>query len=243
MNLVGFEIWSSYRKNECYCLYPGGPKSLDKSLFKPAPDADSAQKDLRGQGSVKSSIGKEIIGNKRVICYEIENPIFPTPKPAPKPRPRPSPKPGPSRAIVTWKDAINAEEVDTQADIPSACLDNNYDVELKAMSNDGDGTHFFLTASVSPGENAYDNENCPRFLAFASRDEKKLTYHVPDVTAVNDRKYSSYLFGKASLKAIVNAESSIEAVKDSEYNLTSNSCIHYAGRIWRQLQFDETIEQ
>ena len=212
---------------------------MDTSLFKPAPAFTSVDVSnnahFNGSGSVKSA---ETSGG--IFCYPFENPIFPTPKPTPKPAPKPSRKPWPSRAIMTWKDAINAEEVDKEADIPVTCLDNDYDVELKAMSNDNDGTHFFLTASVSPGENAYGNDNCPRFLAFASRDEKKVTYHVPDVTKVNDRKYSSYLFGKASLKAIVNAESSVEAVKDFEYNLTSNSCIHYAGRIWRQLHFDET---
>ena len=172
---------------------------------------------------------------------------MPVPCPPVTPRPTfpggfvPRPTNSPTRsAIMTWKDAVNANEIDTSTDIPSACLDNDYDVELK--TTDGDGAHFVLTASVSPGENTSDNEICPKLLAFASIDEKKRVYSVPDIAMLVGHSYSSYYFGKASLKAIFDAESSVEAVKDSKYNLTSNSCAHYAQKIWRGLHFDETNE-
>ena len=172
---------------------------------------------------------------------------MPVPCPPVTPRPTfpgdfvPRPTNSPTRsAIMTWKDAVNANEIDTTTDIPSACLDNDYDVELK--TTDGDGAHFVLTASVSPGENTSDNEICPKLLAFASIDEKKRVYSVPDIAMLVGHSYSSYYFGKASLKAIFDVESSVEAVKDSKYNLTSNSCAHYAQNIWRGLHFDETNE-
>ena len=184
-------------------------------------------------------------------AQDSERPTFATTAPAPGPPgtatpslAQPSPVPHwPSTAVVNWKNSINAKEVDSKADIPSACLDNYYDVELKGVANDKDGAHFFLSASVPKGEKTTNDEKkCPQFLAFASRDEKKRIYHVPDFSAGNDYKYSSYLFGRVTLKAIMDAERSVEPVQDKDYNLTSNSCIHYAGRIWRALRLDETNE-
>ena len=144
-------------------------------------------------------------------------------------------------ALGHWKDTIRAEEIDSKDGILSACLENNYDVDLVAVTNDEDGTHFFLSASISMGDKTSHSDNkCPKFLAFASRDEKKRVYHVPDITAVDKYRYNSYFFGKASLKRIMDAQSSVKAVKDSKYNLTSNSCVHYALHIWRELHFVET---
>ena len=122
-------------------------------------------------------------------------------------------------------------------DIPSDCLGSNYDVELRALTDEDEEAHFVLTAKVSSEEKLLDYK-CPDFLTFTSIDGKKFTHRVNDPTEFN--KYSSFLLGKASLKEIMNAESSVAAIKDSEYDLTNNSCIHYAGRIWRNLRFDET---
>eukprot|EP00956_Cyclotella_meneghiniana_P032458 scaffold89463_cov71-Cyclotella_meneghiniana.AAC.1 len=237
VNLVGIEF-QSIDNQYCVCLYSGGTGNLDPSLFQPAISgkADTKSRDYyTGKGVVKYSDG-----NDKIACYPLKEPKLPTPKPTPRPAPRPS---WPSTAVVNWKNSINAKEVDSKADIPSACLDNYYDVELKGVANDKDGAHFFLSASVPKGEKTTNDEKkCPQFLAFASRDEKKRIYHVPDFDVGNGYKYSSYLFGKVTLKTIMDAESSVEAVQDKDYNLTSNSCIHYAGRIWRALHLDETNE-
>jgi hypothetical protein len=45
-----------------------------------------------------------------------------------------------------------------------------------------------------------------------------------------------------SLEKIIDAESVVEPVDDSKYDLTKNSCFHYAGSIWRELGFHETNE-
>eukprot|EP00956_Cyclotella_meneghiniana_P044167 scaffold304205_cov89-Cyclotella_meneghiniana.AAC.1 len=247
VNLVGIEIKPG-NNQYCYCLYSGGMGSLAPSAFEPpiSRKADPEWRDYIGKGVVKYSDNSK---DHHTECYPLKKPTFPAPKPAPRPRPSPS---FPSIAVVNWKNSINAKEVDTKADIPSACLDNYYDVELKGVANDKDGAHFFLSASIPKGEKTTndhkgeqttnDEKKCPQFLAFASRDEKKRIYHVPDFGVGNGYKYSSYLFGKVTLKAIIDAESSVEPVQDKDYDLTSNSCIHYAGRIWRALRFDETKE-
>ena len=152
-------------------------------------------------------------------------------KPAYKPRPKPRPK------ADKWKNIIHADEINTKEDIPSDCLENDYNVELNAVSDDEEGTHFVLAAKVSPEKKSY-NDKCPEFLTFTSIDEQKFTHSVHDSAKFNEQ--SSFLLGKASLKEIVDVERSVEAIKDSKYDLTNNSCIHYAGRISRGLHFDET---
>eukprot|EP00956_Cyclotella_meneghiniana_P028140 scaffold64935_cov31-Cyclotella_meneghiniana.AAC.2 len=249
VNLVGLQIPSpAYKKEKnigyCSCEYSGGVGVIDPSLFEPAPDVWSTEevwkktggKGVGGKGPVKSGTGG--ITKDWYECY----PLKPRPKPAPRPAPRPASRPSwPSTAVVNWKTSINAKEIDSKEDIPSTCLENYYDVELKSIANDKDGAHFFLSASVHKREKT-SNENCPQFFAFASRDEKKRIYHIPDFSVGNGYRYSSYLFGKVTLKAIMDAESSVEAVQDKDYDLTGNSCIHYAGRIWRALHLDETNE-
>ena len=116
-------------------------------------------------------------------------------------------------------------------DIPSSCLNNIYDVELRAVK----GVHFVLTAKSSDEKSSEDK--CPKLLTFTSIDEKKSTHRVHDITNF-DEASSSFLLGKASLKEIIDAEGSVEAIKGSKYKLTKNSCVHYAGHIWRKLQFE-----
>ena len=137
-----------------------------------------------------------------------------------------------------WEKTVNAEEIDTSEDIPSSCLNNIYDVELRAVKDEG--AHFLLAAKSSD-EKSNDDKKCPEVLTFMSIDEKKFTHRVHDITKF-DEDSSSFLLGKASLNKIIDAEGSVEAIKDFKYELTKNSCIHYAGHIWRKLQFDETNE-
>ncbi|KAL3792563.1 hypothetical protein HJC23_005533 [Cyclotella cryptica] len=39
---------------------------------------------------------------------------------------------------------------------------------------------------------------------------------------------------------IMAAERSAEAIDDTKYDLTANTCVHYAADIWRELDFEET---
>eukprot|EP00956_Cyclotella_meneghiniana_P001468 scaffold1621_cov117-Cyclotella_meneghiniana.AAC.4 len=130
----------------------------------------------------------------------------PTGKPSPRPRPRPRPK------ADKWKNTIHADEIDLKEDIPSDCLGSNYDVELAAFADEDEGAHFVLTAKVSTEQKSLDYK-CPDFLTFASIDGKKYTHRVHDSTKFNE--HSSFLLGRASLKEIMNAESSVAAIRDS----------------------------
>ena len=190
-----------------------------------------------GMGHCFSPSEKRDLFNKRPVPWTRSHR---SPIPRPNPRPKPTPKPTPKPKADKWKNAIYAEQIDMKTDIPPACLDNNYNVELTSVTDDDEGSHFVLTAKVSSEENPSYNDKCPNFLTFTSIDEQKFTHRVHDSTKFNE--YMSFLLGEASLKEIMNAESSVAAIKDSEYDLTNNSCIHYALRIWRELHFNETNE-
>ena len=180
-------------------------------------------------------------GDKFCIATGSSTPSAPCTSRSPTPRPvHPPPAPRPRPKAVTWKDEIDAEEIDAKEDIPSTCLDNNYDVELKALNTD-DGVHFFLAAKPSSDEKSSYKDMCPQLLTFTSIDEKKFTHRIHNSNEI-DEISSSIFLGKTSLNEIMDAENSVEALKDSKYELTKNSCIHYAGRISRELQFEETHE-
>ena len=104
---------------------------------------------------------------------------------------------------------------------------------LKAI--DDDGVHFLLTATASNSVSV-PSDKCPEILAFASIESKKVTY----MSLHGFGDYNSHWLGTASLKDIIEAESSVDPVDDSEYDLTHNSCAHYAQAIWRKLKFEET---
>ena len=143
-----------------------------------------------------------------------------------------------SSEIVQWEQAVNAVQIELIKDIPSECHDHGYEVALNAVVKHG--SHFFLSATSSNKDNLNDDK-CPKALVFASIDGRKVTYLVSNEDQMNGY-FRVHLLGKASLKEIIKAESNANAVDDSAYDLTKNSCIHYAGDISRGLEFDETPE-
>ena len=140
---------------------------------------------------------------------------------------------------MEWKDSINAVEI-KMAEVPGKCLLRDYNLFLNAFLDKG--SHFFSVAIASEDEDkALDYKECPNALAFASIEGYKVTYLIPNEEDLKTG-FNSFSLGKATLGNIIQAESSAEPVDDSKYDLTSNSCVHYAGRIWRGLKFDETAE-
>jgi hypothetical protein len=103
------------------------------------------------------------------------------------------------------------------------------------------GSHFFLSATASNKKELDLNDKCPDTLVFASIDEEKVTYRVPNDVKL-DHFFHSHPLGTATLKDIIDAEDAVKAVDDSDYDLLKNSCVHYAGSIWRELKFEETHE-
>lgn len=161
-----------------------------------------------------------------------------TPRPTtPKPVAPPPPAPSPSSAHISeWQHTVDAVQIELAKDVSADCRLKTYDVALNALIRQG--SHFFLTATAS-SNNRVVSAKCPKVIAFASVYGKKAAYLVKKKKLMNDITYNHYL-GKATLEKIIDAESNVEPVDDSKYDLTKNSCVHYAGSIWRELGFDET---
>ena len=120
------------------------------------------------------------------------------------------------------------------------CAHYKYNVGLYSLLHHG--SHFFLAAKLATDESLPDatiDSNCPSMLAFASLQGSKKILWVPEGTLDG---FPFHQLGSANLMSIINAEGSVLPVTDSEYDLTSNTCAHYALRIARSLNFERTQE-
>ena len=111
--------------------------------------------------------------------------------------------------------------------IPEECLDEDYDMNLYVV----DGPHFMLGASTEG--------KCPN-VALISRDGAK---HRINFSYVDTIGMPSYSFGKkVALRDFLTAEEIALPTDEEGFSLESNSCVHYAGSIWRELGYPETHE-
>ena len=111
--------------------------------------------------------------------------------------------------------------------IPDQCLDEDYDVNLYVI----DGPHFMLGAS--------NGGKCPN-IALTSVEGVKHKFMFS--SAAND-DIPSYSSGKkATLRQFLEAEEVAPTIGIDAYDLESNTCVHYAGSIWRELGYPETHE-
>ena len=111
--------------------------------------------------------------------------------------------------------------------IPDLCLDEDYDVNLYVI----DGPHFMLGAS--------NGGKCPN-VALTSVEGAKHKFMFS--SAAND-DIPSYSSGKkATLRQFLEAEEVAPTIGIDAYDLESNTCVHYAGSIWRELGYPETHE-
>ena len=104
---------------------------------------------------------------------------------------------------------------------------------MKLLAQDA---HFFLLAV---GQDKSGEKGYPPNIALASMDGRKY----------NGVMYSDHLehvpsihLGSASLRDILNAEEQAKPQHVDTYNVMTNTCVHYARRIWRPLCFSETKE-
>ena len=106
------------------------------------------------------------------------------------------------------------------------CLDEDYDLNLYVV-----GLHFMLGASNSG--------NCPNIALFSVEGGKhKVVFSSADVDGI-----PSYSFGeKVTLRDFLNAEEVATPTDNEGFDLESNTCVHYAGSIWRELGYPETHE-
>ncbi|KAL3794650.1 hypothetical protein HJC23_010078 [Cyclotella cryptica] len=144
--------------------------------------------------------------------------------------------------VQEWAEMSNLQEVDSsKKDIPLACDVARYNLGLYAFANQT--SHFVLGATMMPSNEEEDVvAGCPPALAFASLAGRKVIFLSPtaeeDVHLLSD--FNVQALGSAELKDILDAEHKAEAIDDSKYDLTANTCVHYAAKIWRGLDIEET---
>jgi hypothetical protein len=151
----------------------------------------------------------------------------------------PAPSPFTSDHIDKWQTSVNAVQIQTLDDFPSECENNIYEVALNSFVDQG--SHFFLTATLSEPNDESDSAKCPELIAFASMYGRKVAFLIHKEKMANVQ-INTHFLGKALLKDIAKAENDAKAVDDKKWDLTKNSCIHYAGDISRSLKFAETLE-
>lgn len=123
---------------------------------------------------------------------------------------------------------LNKEE------LPTHCADKTYNVDLLYIQ----GPHFLLVGTL--GHEANRELTCPEVVAFASvaADKVSFSFNRNDLM----HKFTSHKLGTASLDQLFDAEETAKSISESEFDLEKNTCVHYAGNLWRALGIDETNE-
>eukprot|EP00956_Cyclotella_meneghiniana_P038506 scaffold155273_cov35-Cyclotella_meneghiniana.AAC.2 len=111
--------------------------------------------------------------------------------------------------------------------IPNQCLDEYYDLNLYVIA----GPHFMLGVS--------NEGKCPNVaLTSVEGDKHKIMFS----SAATDNIPSYSYDKKITLRQFLEAEEVAPAIDNDLYDLESNTCVHYAGSIWRELGYPETHE-
>ena len=140
--------------------------------------------------------------------------------------------------IDEWMQDYKVEEVNVETnDLSINCKDCLYELGLYAIS----GAHFFIGGTVldRTKKNEDSDMECPSVIAFASIGGIKKFFQVNEDM---DDKLSKYSLGEFALSDILSAEKKANAIDDTKYNLSKNTCVHYARDIWRSLGVKETQE-
>ena len=133
-----------------------------------------------------------------------------------------------SSLVSCWsKESLFGKE-----DIPLACFKLNYALNLNVLP----GPHFLLLAAREEGANDFQ---CPSNFVF--------DYDTGGISQMHTENMSSaakHLMGQYPLGDILEAQGKTKSLtrKDSEYNLETNTCVHYAKDVWRFLGLVETAD-
>jgi hypothetical protein len=124
------------------------------------------------------------------------------------------------------------DSIITKENIPAECDDEMYDMALYALP----GPHFILAGTKSLDSSSV-NPICPKSIAFSTIGGKKQIVS-PYMEDIKDLPKNH--LGVAALADVLDAEENAEAIDEASYDMLNNNCVHYASRIWRRLEFDET---
>jgi len=127
-------------------------------------------------------------------------------------------------------DCFGQDAAITKEDIPLKCHNEMYDVSLATVAG---GPHFFL---IGMKKDVTENGCPPSIVMDQVWDQKKIAMMFLEDAA----SLSMFPLGEASLTDILEAEEGAEAYDVESYDYFYNSCGHYAQRIWRALEFEET---
>lgn len=117
-------------------------------------------------------------------------------------------------------------------DIPLACFELKYALNLNFLP----GPHFMLLAAREEGTH---DIKCPSNVVFDYVTGGIAQMHVENMSSAAKHSLGSY-----PLRDILEAQSKTESLVEtgSEYNLETNTCVHYAKDVWSFLGFVETAE-
>ena len=127
----------------------------------------------------------------------------------------------------------SCSELDKQK-LPANCAEEIYNVDLLYIP----GPHFLIVGSLD--KSADTEMTCPEVVSFATVTGDKVSFSFNQKDLVH--KFSSHKLGTVSLGQLFSAEEAAKSIKESEFNLERNTCVHYAQRLWRALNLDETSE-
>ena len=138
---------------------------------------------------------------------------------------------------MNFKDEVHPDEVEIDG-IIEECGDKVYDVTLYAF----EGPHFAIAATLPKVEN--DDENfCPSAFGVFSEDGE-MHYEVAYPNDYNGELIprDEIKLGSAQLDDFLKATGDVKPIADSDYDFTTNSCVHFAQGIWRGVGVAETTE-
>ena len=116
-------------------------------------------------------------------------------------------------------------------DISLNCFKQDYALSLHTLQ----GPHFLLLARRKEGKN---DKECPSNVALDYVEGSMANVFVEDMAGFTQHPLGSHQLSDI-LQAQEKAETHIE--KASEYNLETNTCLHYARDVWSSLGFADTV--
>jgi hypothetical protein len=111
--------------------------------------------------------------------------------------------------------------------ISEACIGSNYEVILIAV----EGPHFLLGASN-------ENTDCPNIAFDSVGGKRRSQFSTEDAAGAVAVHHGGFV----SLRSILEAEKQAAEVNPTllSFDLSTNTCVHYAGDIWRRLGMPES---